>query len=111
MLPRVVNHKTKIFLNFFGKGVDKPATLIIMETRRWWSKMVSLKKKELEKFMDERGLSYCRLAKELGYSKSYISKVKNGRLRPSINFITKLKRYSGLSVEHFFNFDEEVKEE
>lgn len=67
--------------------------------------MVVLKRKELEEFMKLKGLNYSKLAKQLGYSRSTVSKIVNGKLLPSTRFIARLKRISNVPVEYFFNFD------
>ena len=58
---------------------------------------------DLKEFRTTRGLTQAELAKELGFSKSYYSKIENEERQPSFLFMSKLKnRYQEVSIDEIF---------
>lgn len=58
---------------------------------------------DLKGFRISRGLTQKELANELGFSKSYYSKIENGERQPSFPFMSKLKnRYPEVSIDDIF---------
>lgn len=58
---------------------------------------------DLKEFRTTRGLTQAELAKELGFSKSYYSKIENDERQPSFPFMSKLKnRYPEVSINDIF---------
>lgn len=54
-------------------------------------------------FRKTKGLSTYKFAKELGVSRSYLSKIENGIQRPGFGFIEKMKkRYPEIDVDEMF---------
>ncbi len=68
--------------------------------------MVDIKREKLEEFMRANNLNYSDLARLLGYSKSTLSKIVNGKLGASSRFIARFKVATGISIEDFFDFSD-----
>ena len=57
----------------------------------------------LKEFRTARGLTQAELAKELGFSKSYYSKIENEERQPGFPFMKILKnRYPEVSIDDIF---------
>lgn len=55
----------------------------------------------LQKYMADKKLTDAALAGRIGCDRSYITQIRNGKRRPSLEMALKLKKATGLPVETF----------
>jgi len=54
-----------------------------------------------------KGISQAQLAKAVGVSRFYISKIENQKSRPNAELMLKIARYLGYKVEDIFELEDE----
>lgn len=69
---------------------------------------ISVKKRKesfskLETLKNARGISFYKIAKDLGFTKSLFSDWKSGKSMPKTDKLIKIAEYFGVSVDYFAN--------